>query len=170
MATPKVVPLPWRERVRRRLLTRQPLPAQWAPGNAEFTYREKVLPILGPGESGGGPATPDAGAAEPPRKRPQFDDRGYLQTAEGQINLTAYPFITTADSQLALKLNQSRKYLLIQNNGADFFVVNFGNAATLTNGLKMPSNSVYEMLRPTIQDVYIIGNSAGLNVILLEGT
>lgn len=100
----------------------------------------------------------------------RFDDRGALVVSENSVNINATSFVTTTASLLALANNPTRKYLLIQNNGADFFVMNFGNQATLLLGIKLAANAVYEMLRPSIQDIYIIGNSAGINVSILEGT
>jgi hypothetical protein len=99
-----------------------------------------------------------------------FDDRGSLLTAENSVSINIVPFVTTTLSVEVLQQNPYRKYLLIQNNGVDFIVINFTNAASIANGLKLPSGGVYEMLRPSLQAINIIGNVAGLNVIILEGT
>lgn len=139
-------------------------------GLREFGSREVILPASPVGPVSISPGARGAGSAQAEQKPLKFDNNGALLTAENCVNINVIPFVTTTSSVRVLEDNIYRKYLLIQNNGADFIVVNFTNAAGLTSGLKMASNAVYEMLRPTLQAINIIGNSAGLNVIILEGT
>lgn len=138
-------------------------------GFREFESREVILPASPIGPLSVTPRVP-AISTDKEQKPLKFDERGALLTAENSVNINVISFITTVLSVRVLEENIYRKYLLIQNNGADFIVINFTNAASLLSGLKMASGAVYEMLRPSLQSINIIGNAAGLNVIILEGT
>jgi hypothetical protein len=99
----------------------------------------------------------------------KYDSQGNLLTTDGPVSINVIAFSAGTSSAMALDTNLARRLLVIQNNGADFIVVNFGTAAALTLGLKIAAGQGYEFPIVTTQSIFIIGNSAGLAVIIMEG-
>ena len=105
---------------------------------------------------------------------------------------TIFPFTANLGSQQIIPLNPLRLYLLVQNNSAgastgDIFI-NFGQSATATNSLVLPTGGVYELsgvgggrsLDPKkIQfssgsfigpdSVHVLGEFAGMACVIIEG-
>lgn len=107
--------------------------------------------------------------------------------------VTIFPFTAGIASQQVIPLNPLRLYVLIQNNSAGVGVVgdifiNFGQSATATNSLILPTGGVYEQtgvgggrsLDPqkmqfssgafiAADSVHVLGANAGMQCIIMEG-
>lgn len=85
-------------------------------------------------------------------------------------NLTNAAFtagVATAEISAA---DAKRDYLLVQNNDAtDDMFVQFGAAATLTTGVKIPAGGFYEPLTVPRNSVNVIGSAAGVTSVIVTG-
>jgi len=86
------------------------------------------------------------------------------------------PFVIDTDSVRVLPANPLRRYLLVQNKSADVMYVNFGQLATVFNGIQISAGGYYELIGGgpggsfvPADDVYILGGSAGLAGVVSEG-
>ncbi len=94
-----------------------------------------------------------------------------------QFTQSNFPFTTDGNSQRILPANPLRTYLLIQNKSADFIYVNFGQNATVYNGIRVAAGGYYELIggagngAPHVpgDDVFILGAVAGLDGVASEG-
>ena len=133
------------------------------PGLEEFIKRERIMP-----------ATPVRGTGSykgtPGQRENKYDDQGNLLTSEASVNINVVALTVGVTSVMGLDQNPTRKYLLIQNNSANTIFVNFGGSAANNYGLRLTAGLAYEMLRPSLQSVHIIGLAANLVVSILEGT
>jgi hypothetical protein len=79
--------------------------------------------------------------------------------------------VTNASAQL-LAANTNRQYLIIQNNDPSGNIyVNFGNAATAANGIKIAAGGAYELVGViSTQQIFAIGDIASnANVVTVQG-
>ena len=99
--------------------------------------------------------------------------KGEYSNPYTQVNI---PFVTDGTSQRVLPANPRRTYLIVQNKGADFIYVNFSQAATTDNGLRIIAGGNYEIIggedggsHVPRDDVFVLGAVAGLNCVVSEG-
>ncbi len=100
---------------------------------------------------------------------------------------TIFPFIAGVASEQIIPMNPLRVYLVIQNTSLAAIFINFGQAATLTNGLRLAAGAFYEQIGVgggrnvagsisnmggsfiTSDSLHIIGSAAGLAGVVIEG-
>jgi len=103
-------------------------------------------------------------------------DMGSVPDWLNQFTQSNFPFTTDGSSQRLLPANPFRTYLLIQNKSGDFMYVNFGQAATIYNGIRIAAGGNYELIGGArggahcpADDVNLLGNAAGLDGVVTEG-
>lgn len=100
---------------------------------------------------------------------------------------TIFPFTAGLVSIQIIPMNPLRVYLVVQNTSAANIFINFGQAATLTNALRLPAAAFYEQVGVgggrnvsgsisnyggsfiTSDSLHIIGSAAGLSGVVIEG-
>lgn len=113
-----------------------------------------------------------AGGPKNKLKRATSNNVVFSVSAPLIFNDTAYKITPTMSSVRVLQYNKSRRYLLIQNNGASGIIVSFGKSAFRNDGINIPSGGFYEPFYCPVNSVNVkteMGAVSAADVIIVEG-
>lgn len=101
---------------------------------------------------------------------------GFAPDWENPYSQSNFPFTIGTASQRIIPDNPLRCYLIIQNKSGGNLFVNFGQNATVFNGIQIIAGGNYELIGGSqggafcpADGIYIVGDAAGLDGVLSEG-
>lgn len=101
---------------------------------------------------------------------------GFAPDWENKYTQSNFPFTVGTTSIRVIPDNPLRCYLLIQNKSGGNMYVNFGQNATIYNGIQIVTIGNYELIGGArggsfcpADGIYIIGDAAGLDGVVTEG-
>lgn len=90
-------------------------------------------------------------------------------SADSTVLRPLVSFSATTTSTLALAKDNARKYLLIQNTGANDILVKFDSAHSASEGIKIIAGGNYEPLIAPTSAIYIKTSSSTSTVSIVHG-